>query len=54
MGICFSVSARKDRIVPASESSNNHYEYSPRINVAARILPIDIFDKAPRPPKPHL
>lgn len=54
MGLCFSVSARKERIVPMDERSQNHDVWPPGSYVAARILPIDILGRGTRPAKPHL
>lgn len=53
MGICFSTSARKDRVFPMGERSQNHDVWPPGPYVAARILPIDVRE-GPRPAKPHL
>lgn len=53
MGLCFSLSTRKERIVPMGEKSQNYDTWAPGPYVASRILPIDIRE-APRPAKPHL
>ena len=51
MGLCFSLSARKERVAP--ERGRDIHEEIPRSYVAARILPIDIRGTS-RPAKPHL
>ena len=54
MGICFSLSSRKENNIPTSENVQNDDAWPPGSYVAARILPIDILGRGIRPAKPHL